>query len=77
MAEEEAEFTERARAKILAKAKEKAEIARISDKARNKANFEENTRNNANLVNRAPVEASSRIRFSADIQGAKIKRAEA
>ena len=66
-AKDEAEFTERSRAQVLAKVKEKADIARIFDKARNKANFKENTRNNANVVNRAAVEAAYKIRISADI----------
>ena len=34
-------------------------------------------RKNANVVNRAAVEAAAKIRDNAKIQGAKIKRAEA
>ena len=54
-----------------------AEIARLADKAREKAKFEASARKNAKYVNRAAVETASKIRFSAKIQGAKREKAEA
>ena len=39
-----------------------------------KVDFEARSRNNANAVNRAAVEAATKIRFSAKIQGAKRER---
>ena len=76
-AKAEAKFAERARAWAEAKAKEKADIARLDDEVRDKSEFEANMRKNANVVNRAAVEAAAKIRDNAKIQGAKIKRAEA
>ena len=54
-----------------------SEIARLADKARDKAKFESRARKNANAVNRVAVEASAKIKFSAKFQGAKIEKAEA
>ena len=73
----EAEFLERARAWSKAKAKENTDIARISEETRDKSKFEAKARNNVNSVNRAAVEDTAKIRFSADIQKAKRERAEA
>ena len=75
-AEAEAEFIERSRAWAEAKAKEKAYISRLSEKAREKADFKAWARENANSVNRAAVKAASKIRFSVKIQGTKRERAE-
>ena len=47
------------------KAKEIAEISRLSDEARDKAEFEARARNNPKIVNRAAVKAASKIRLSA------------
>ena len=66
-AKAEAEFIERERAWAEAKAKGEAEIARLTDKSREKAEFEARVRKNSNAVNRAAVEASAKIRFSAKI----------
>ena len=73
----EAEFVERVRTWSEAKEKGKAQIARLSDKAREKAEFEARARKNANSVNGAAVEAAAKIRFSVKIQGAKREKAEA
>ena len=43
-----------------AKPKKDTEIARISDKAKERVKFEARARNNANTVNRAAVEASAK-----------------
>ena len=67
----EAEFAKRAWAWAEAKAKKKAYIARLADEAREKSEFEARERKNTNIVNRAAVEADSKSRFSAKIQGAK------
>ena len=63
----EGETTERERAWAKSKAREKAEIARLSDEASDKNEFEARERKNANVVNGAAVEAAAKIRFSADI----------
>ena len=60
-AKAEAETAERARAWAKAKDNEKADIARLDDEAREKAN----------TVNGAAVDASTKIRDSSKIQGAK------
>ena len=76
-AKDEAEFVDRARAWAKSKEKGEAEISRIADKAREKAEFEARVRKNDNAVNKATTEAAARIRFSEKIQGAKIEKAEA
>ena len=60
-----------------AKAKEKGYIDRLADKAREKYELKERERKNTNVVNRVAVEDADKIRFSADIQGAKRERAVA
>ena len=62
-----------------AKAKEKADIARLDDWDREKSKVEARgrARKNANVVNRAAEEAAAIFRFIAEIQGAKRERAEA
>ena len=75
-AKAKAETAGRERAWDGARDKEKADITRIADKDRGKAEFEARARNNTNAVNRAAVEAAAKIRFSAEIQGAKRDREE-
>ena len=64
----EADIADMARAWAEAKAREKAEIARLADEAREKTKFEARARNNENVINMTAVEASAKISFSADIQ---------
>ena len=59
---------------VRGQSKEEVEISMISDKAGEKVKFEARARKNANAVNRAAVEADSKIRASSKIQGAKIER---
>ena len=47
------------------------------DEAKEKTKFEARARNNDNVVNRAAVEAVTKIMTSDEIQGAKRKRADA
>ena len=49
-----------ARAWAEAKAKEKADIARLDDEVRDKSKFKANMRKNANVVNRAAVESAAK-----------------
>ena len=49
----------------------------LADEASENNEFEAREMNNANIVNRAPVEAASNIMTSDEIQGAKRKRVEA
>ena len=73
----EAETEERERVWSGDKSRKKSYIARLADEAREKTKFNLRERKNANVVNRAEVEAAPNIRFSAHIQGAKRERAEA
>ena len=50
---------------VEAKAKEKADMDRIADKASYKPEFESRARKNANVVNRAVLEAADKISLSA------------
>ena len=69
-AKAEAETAERARAWDEAKAREKAYISRLGDEDREKTKFKARASKNAKALNRTAVEAASKIRESADIQGA-------
>ena len=64
----EAETVEMVRASAKVKAREKVDISRLSDEAREKTEFDSRARKNDNVVNMAAVEAAAKIRFSAEIQ---------
>ena len=57
--------------------KDKAEIAKLSDEAREKAKFEARAKNNANTVNKMSVEAAAQISESANMKRANREWAEA
>ena len=65
MAKTEANFGEISKAWDKEKGKEKADIAMLADEASENNEFDARARNNANIVNRASVEAASNVRFSA------------
>ena len=67
----------RERAWAETKSREKPEIPKPTDMARKKTKFEASVRKNSHVVNRSVLEASAKIRASANIQGAKRDRAEA
>ena len=68
MAKTEANFAEISKAWDKEKGKEKEDIAMLADEASENNEFEARERNNANIVNRAPVEAASNIMTSDEIQ---------
>ena len=72
----EDEFSDRVRAWAKSKDKDMADIARLADKDREKAEFEARARKNINAVNRAVVEDSDTIRASDEIHKAKREMVE-
>ena len=57
----------RSRAWVEDKARERSDISRLAAEDRERTKFEERARKSANVVNRAAVEASAKIRFSGKI----------
>ena len=64
----EAETAEMKKSWAEEKARDKAEISRLADKASEKTEFKARVRKNDNVVNREAMEAATKIRFSSEIQ---------